>query len=549
MYVDDCCKQWNKIQEMFGKNVSVKLDLFHAIQRITKTISKKHPYFYSCIQDLRLVFRSKGDCEERRLFATPCINEIHQNLKSFIDKWKDKAEDGIKVFKPETLKAIENLKKHIDKGCLSNIPPGGGTNKNERLHEHIHNYFNHSRIGMLLAYALLHMIIHAHNTAILTKGKRVTHPIEASPFILNKSKNNTAIGIVRKSAALSKNEDHWEIDLSQNNIESDLEIIVEIYQNAIDKFKVFQCLNKEKLANMSLDINVFQQYKPYDNDIVYPNFNHKEPSSYGLAVISTKPNGNCFFQAIAINIANNANLSNINNLFPESDLKDTDTMVVALRKTFVTEILSQNQSLYNDFIPCDANDFVAEAQKFLESGYFNSMLGDLMPLAIATALKVTIFILSPNIPSTPLYVIPLCGEPIGMIFLVHDSTAGGHYDAAIPYSCIINQSESDLQVQVRKISQVFCNCGVNKKNDQKSCVSNPSYASRCKCYAQHKPCSSSCRCKNCSNPYGARPQKPAGIKRPMQITLPTSKSLLKIKGKNYQLECGQIFNQFAKRNS
>ena len=43
-------------------------------------------------------------------------------------------------FKPETLKALQNLKKHISNGC-------GGTNRNERLHEHIANYFNRSRPG------------------------------------------------------------------------------------------------------------------------------------------------------------------------------------------------------------------------------------------------------------------------------------------------------------------------------------------------------------------------------------------------------------------
>ena len=131
VYVDDCCKQRNKIQEIFGIHVSVKLDLFHAVQRITKTISKKHPYFNSCIQDLRLVFRRKGDCEEKRLSHTSCSDEIGSNLDSFVEKWKNAAKDGNQLFKTDTIKAIENLKKHINNDCLSDIPPGGGTNKNE----------------------------------------------------------------------------------------------------------------------------------------------------------------------------------------------------------------------------------------------------------------------------------------------------------------------------------------------------------------------------------------------------------------------------------
>jgi len=42
-----------------------------------------------------------------------------------------------KTFKPDTMRAVENLKCHILMGCLSNIPPGGGTNKNERLHQEL----------------------------------------------------------------------------------------------------------------------------------------------------------------------------------------------------------------------------------------------------------------------------------------------------------------------------------------------------------------------------------------------------------------------------
>ena len=42
IYVDGCCKLRAKIKSVFGPNIMVKLDLFHAVQRITKTLSKKH---------------------------------------------------------------------------------------------------------------------------------------------------------------------------------------------------------------------------------------------------------------------------------------------------------------------------------------------------------------------------------------------------------------------------------------------------------------------------------------------------------------------------
>ena len=98
--------------------------------------------------------------------------------ENFVTKW-DKMTDasGEKLFKPQTIISIENLKQHILTGCLSDIPPEGGTNRNERLHEHINKYFNRSRIGILLAYSLLHMILYAHNSSKIINGKRIICPI------------------------------------------------------------------------------------------------------------------------------------------------------------------------------------------------------------------------------------------------------------------------------------------------------------------------------------------------------------------------------------
>ena len=82
-----------------------------------------------------------------------------EKMNAFVDKWKNaKDEHGILLFKQDTIHAISNLKVHIMAGCLSDIPPGGGTNRNERFHSHINSFFNRSRIGILLAYALLTVI-------------------------------------------------------------------------------------------------------------------------------------------------------------------------------------------------------------------------------------------------------------------------------------------------------------------------------------------------------------------------------------------------------
>ena len=62
-----------------------------------------------------------------------------------------------------------------------------------------------------------------------------------------------------------------------------------------------------------------------------------------------------------------------------------------------------------------------------------------MPLGIATALKINIFILSSQLHNPAYYVFPLCGESKGVVFLVHNSEGNGHYDAALPYACTIKK--------------------------------------------------------------------------------------------------------------
>lgn len=184
VYVDDCCKLRSKIQSVFGQSVLVKLDLFHAVQRITRTLPKRNPRFHQCLQQLRNVFRDKGDVGERRTAHTPPPDIILQNLDVFCSTWRDAADThGNKLFtsgKTET--AVENLKKHIAAGCLSNIPPVGGTTRNEHFHQHIDSFFNKSKVGILLAYALLTVITHYHNTS-KKHGKVTVRPIAASPFI------------------------------------------------------------------------------------------------------------------------------------------------------------------------------------------------------------------------------------------------------------------------------------------------------------------------------------------------------------------------------
>lgn len=79
------------MQNIFGKDVIVKLDIFHAVQRVTRSMSKKYALFYTCMNDLRMIFRHPTDIWKKRTMKTPDSAQI---VNSFTAKWRDAKQNG-----------------------------------------------------------------------------------------------------------------------------------------------------------------------------------------------------------------------------------------------------------------------------------------------------------------------------------------------------------------------------------------------------------------------------------------------------------------------
>lgn len=81
---------------------------------------------------------------------TACPTDTEANLERLLFVWTKK-------LTKETLREIEHLRKHKRKGCLSEIPVGCGTEKNERLHRHLNRSLlcGVSKIGPELAIAVM----------------------------------------------------------------------------------------------------------------------------------------------------------------------------------------------------------------------------------------------------------------------------------------------------------------------------------------------------------------------------------------------------------
>ncbi|XP_068687029.1 uncharacterized protein [Montipora foliosa] len=153
IFTDTCCKWAGKLNDIFP-GVPVKLDLFHAVQRFTSTIPKRAKYHAKILRAYALVFRDPKDLGEQRALETPEPEVLIDNLKKFQREWKDVTDgNGHLALNTNATREMKNIKVHILKGCLSGIPPGCGTNRNERLNKHLNDFLSSNKIGISLAYA------------------------------------------------------------------------------------------------------------------------------------------------------------------------------------------------------------------------------------------------------------------------------------------------------------------------------------------------------------------------------------------------------------
>lgn len=189
---------------------------------------------------------------------------------------------------------------------------------------------------------------------------------------------------------------------------------------------------KLSITELAKSISSFQEFCISDNSIPNDNDELESLMEYGLTILPANTDGNCFFQSIAINICTNpsawSHLHVVGKCTPE-----IPDMTAKLHQIFVDEILGDHRAMYKHFVqPID--DYATESKKFLQDRFYNSSVGDLMPVAMATALLTNIVIFSTNQDSHPMYVAPMVGCPNGIIFLVYHPAGTGHYDAAIPCS-------------------------------------------------------------------------------------------------------------------
>jgi hypothetical protein len=128
----------------------------------------------------------------------------------------------------------------------------------------MNSFFNKSKIGVLLAYALMIVL---HNSQVLLNGRRIITPITLGPC--SDVSLCRPMGIVRKSCRREQEDEHWEIDLSDR--EMDMLKVVSVFSSCITKLNIIEGLKKMDLKQMIQHVYRLQSLTT-NTDYVLPDY-------------------------------------------------------------------------------------------------------------------------------------------------------------------------------------------------------------------------------------------------------------------------------------
>lgn len=225
VYTDCCCKDRGILQEVLG-DVRVCLDLFHAVQRVVRTVKKTDFKFHGQSQrtlffrQLRLLFRAKSDQDHRRTEPTPTATEIEDNITTFLETWEDK-------ISTETVQELMKLKTEHS-SCLSSIPVRGGTSSNENLHKEINKMLRgKQQLSLEVAISLLHTLFYRRNMRKLKKPEY--HWLQQPPLQGYQETTNQSVvghGLTGREDIKTSLPPSVEFDYDLNKLLSNLQIIL-----------------------------------------------------------------------------------------------------------------------------------------------------------------------------------------------------------------------------------------------------------------------------------------------------------------------------------
>ena len=426
IFTRTCCKWALKFKDIFP-GVPIKLDLFHAVQRFTSSIPTRKQYHANITRDYSLVFRAPTDIGEKRLENTPNNHVLEENMEKFEKKWKHiKYDNGENVLNAKAIKEINNIKVHISKGCLSDIPPGCGTTRNERLNRHLNEFLQKSKMSVYLAYARCFKLfskLKCMDDAAAYLYDVNTGNVRLESFAIDNA--NT----LKNCEGDQKKQIHRSMKmLSESNV---TEIARTIGINSMHS----AAFTTGSSADRDFEINN-SVFIPQDSDRLEQ---FETPLGSAGNVVQIPRDGNCFFMAVASHVLQLISDSSTESNMVRNHLesigitrgKTISSLAQLLRRLVVEEWTGEFRSEYEGFLTNHA-PIEKQAQAFLTDGHYSTSLGDAMPLAMANVLQIPLHI----------YFTPGDGsqrvsprdnvEGIAPLPLAFTNDGPGHYDALIP---------------------------------------------------------------------------------------------------------------------
>ena len=467
--VDDCCRVRNKYHQIFPE-AEVKLDLFHACQRVVRTMPATNRLYNDAVRSFIQIFRQNDDQGDTRLKSTPGKDVIGKNLESFLQRWINVPSSPITS---STLTEIESLRNHIGKGCLSDIPPGYGTEKNEYLHRLLNRSLitGATTISVEIAIALLTVFFYYHNQKITSSShscnKRIRPPvpIEARQY---PGEKHSFIGEdeTMDCSHLKVTENRDEFTLPSNVPNSGkisdggpfvvlADRIVDVCNAAVAESIL---VTAKKLQEMITNIDNKNNNRSFNSlDLIYlssfgnvlaleddatfddPTINshvqilERQLAGFGLCIDEVQKDGDCAFRSVIRQFRKRAkNDELIANHEKQMRLPpDEDGATFALRQLFADEITTECCET-NQFLCGTSQEIWRKASEFRARGVFDREIGDVVMKICANIIKIPIMVVTSNqsIPYVPFFPDDLLSsEPI---YVAYHFYGAGHYDATDP---------------------------------------------------------------------------------------------------------------------
>ena len=548
-YIDNCCAWRKKLQGIFTSNCSVKLDLFHAVSSVVTEMPKRHPFHGECSRDFTLVLRSIDDYGPIRKKTTPVASIILGNMDTFQQKWKSIAYEERPIINIKALDELRKLQNHITKGCLSEIPPGCGSERNENLHKWLRNVVFRNRLSVPLALALFTTYFYVWNEKRQHGSSAVVSPIEC--LILGEPSDSPqaeSFGIPQSteseqdipSVFLEECQQHLcdeeETGLNfsdvagnegesidQNNLTK--EELHSIIDQTLILYNQYQSLKKGGLLSVLNPrfVNLMHQQTLFafdtlncKKDNLDGNINKLDPfvSGLGFQIVPVPKDGDCLFTSVIFQLDQMGPLSDSNDLsaFIETLKLCSTTLdkVLLLRGKLVDEWLSSKEEYEKFLVDTELEDM---APDYRNVGIFTRQLGNMMLLGLANVLKMSFVVFTsmehfPVIPVSP-RTRPITAAPI---YLAYNHAGPGHYDAVIFNETITAASSDDpnpKEVQDAPSKVGGCRCGKGAAHKRTADGAIKSFCVQiagerrvsCPCFLAQQGCNN-CRCFNCANRYG-----------------------------------------------